>query len=90
MVLLLSTDVSQLGVNSLVVSGGFHVTNDTESDGESITITHQGEFQLQGVILTVSIVYENVIQRVAILADLDNFQAKTLLYETELIVLTEG
>ena len=65
-ILLLSRYLSKLCMNSIVVGGSLDITDDTQCYGEAITVTHQGQFQLQCVVLTVGIVYEYVIQRVAI------------------------
>ena len=76
-------------MNGIVVGGSLDIADDTKGDGETVAIAHQGELQLQGVVLAVSIVHEDVVDGVAVLANLDNLQAEALLYETELIVLTE-
>ena len=76
-------------MNSIVVGGSFNIANDTKSDGEAIAITHQGQLQLQGVVFAVGIMYKNIIKGIAVLADFDDFQAKALLYESELIILTK-
>ena len=88
-VLLLGADLSELSVNGIVVGGSIDVADDTEGYGEAVAITHQGELQLQGVVLAVGIVNEYVVDGVAVLANLDNLQAEALLYETELVVLTK-
>ena len=88
-ILFLSADFSELCVNGIVVGGSLHVADDTKSDGESVAITHEGELQLQGVVLAVSIVNQYIVDGVAILADFNDLQTKALLYETELIVLAE-
>ena len=46
MIFLLCADFLYLSMYSLIVGRCVHITDDTECDGESVTITHQGEFQL--------------------------------------------
>ena len=79
MVLLHARDFSKLSVDSVVVGGSIDVADHTEGDGEAVAIAHQGKLQLQGVVLAVGIVNENVVQRVAILADFYDLQTKALL-----------
>ena len=62
MVLLLGRDLLELGVDGVVVGGSVDVADDTEGDGEAILGRHQGELQLQGVVLTVGIVDEDVVE----------------------------
>ena len=88
-ILLLGTNLGKLGVNGIVVGGSLDIADDTEGDGEAVAITHQGELQLQGVVLAVGIMYKYVIQRVAVLADFYDLQTEALLYESEFVVLTE-
>ena len=89
MVLLLATYLLQLLVNSLVVGRRLHVADDTEGDGESILQAHHGQLQLQGVVLAVSIVNEHVVECVSVFADLNDLQAESLLYQSELVVLAK-
>ena len=88
-VFLLSSYLSQLCVNSIVVGRSLNVANHTEGDGKTILRSHHSEFQLQGVILAVSIVNEYVVDSVAILTNLNNFKTEALLYQSELVVLAE-
>ena len=89
MVLLLSTDLSELRRDGIVVGGSLHVADDTEGDGEAVAVAHEGELQLQRVVLAVSVVHEDIIEGVAVLADLHHLQAEALLHEAELVVLAE-
>ena len=73
----------------VVVGGCLYVADHTEGDGETILWRHHGELQLQGVVFAVGIVHEYVVEGVAILTDFHYLQTETLLYESELIVLTE-
>ena len=88
-VLLLGADLSELSVNGIVVGGSIDIADNTQSYGETVAITHEGKLQLQGVVLTVSIVNEYVVDGVAVLANFYHLQTEALLYESELIVLTE-
>lgn len=76
-------------VDGIVVGGSIDIANDTEGYREAIAITHEGEFELEGVILAVSIMHEDVFLRDTILAYLDNLQAKAFLHQSELTILTE-
>ena len=73
----------------IVIGGSLNVTDDAECNGESVTVTHQGELELQGVVLAVCIVYKDILEGDAVLADLYDLKAESLLNQSELIVLTE-
>ena len=88
-ILLLGRNLFYLSIDSIVVSRRINVADHTESNGETIVVTHQGEFQLQSVVLAVSIVNENIVNGTAILTNLNHLQSEALLYQTELIVLAE-
>ena len=88
-ILLLRGNLVKLSVNRVVIGWSIHVANHSEGDGESIFRRHHRELQLQGVILAMGIVNENVIDGIAVLTDLHNLQAEALLYESELVVLAE-
>ena len=79
MVFLHTRNFFELSINSVVVGGCLYVTNYTKGNGESVAVAHQGELQLQGIVLAVSIVNKNIIEGVAILADFYHLQAKALL-----------
>ncbi len=89
MVLLGSLDFVDLCGDSLIVGGSSHIANHAEGDGEAVAVAHEGQFQLQGVVLAVGIVDENVVEGVAVLANLHDLQAEALLHEAELVVLAE-
>ena len=89
MVLLLTAYLLYLCMYCLIISRSVHITDDTQGDGETITVTHQGEFQLQSIVLTMGIMNEDIIQGIAVLSDLDDFQSETLLDQSELIVLSK-
>ena len=76
-------------VDGIVVGGSINVTYHSEGYREAIAITHEGELELEGVILAVSIMHEDVFLRDTILAYLDNLQAKTFLHQSELTILTK-
>ena len=89
MVLLLTADFLYLSMYSLIVGRCVHITDDTECDGESVTITHQSEFQLQSIVLTMGIMNEDIVQGIAILANLNDLQTESLLNKSELIILSK-
>ena len=88
-VLLHARDLSELGVDGIIVGGSINIADDTKGDGETVAVAHQGEFQLQGVVLAVSIVNEYVVEGIAVLTDFYDLQAEALLNESEFVVLTE-
>ena len=88
-VFLLCTDFCYLGMYGFVIGGSINVADDAKSHGESVAIAHQGELQLQGVVLAVGIVYQYVVQRVAVFSYLYYLQTEALLYQSELVVLAE-
>ena len=89
MILLLGRDLSNLSMYGIVIGRSIYIADDTQGYGETVTIAHESEFQLQGIVLAMCIVYQHVVKRIAILANLDNLQAKALLHETELVVLAK-
>ena len=78
-----------LGGYGVIVGGSLNVADNAQCYGESVTVTHQGKLELQGVVLAVSIVYKDILKGDAVLAYLDNLEAETVLHESELVVLTE-
>jgi len=88
-ILLCCLDFFYLLVDGIVISRSFDIADDTECYGETIAITHEGELELEGVVLTVSIVNEDILLCDAVLAYLDNLQSKAFLHQSELAVLTE-
>ena len=88
MVLLGGLDFVDLGVNGVIVCGRVNIADYAEGDGEVRTF-HKSEFELEGVVLAVCIVYENVVEGVAIFADCYDFDAKTILNEAFLVVFAE-
>ena len=57
-ILLLSLDFLNLCCYAVVVCRSLYVTDDAESDWESVVSVHHGEFQLEGVVLAVCVVNE--------------------------------
>ena len=88
-VFLLTLHLFDLLSNGSLIGRSLYVADYTESHWESMLVVHHGELQLQGVVLTVSVVNEDVLLCDAILADLHYLQTEALLHKTELVVLTE-
>ena len=88
-VLLCSLHLLYLSSDTVVVCRSIDIADDTESYWETVAIAHEGELELQGVVFAVSIVHEDVSLCDAVLAYLDNLQAKAFLHETILAVFTE-
>ena len=74
-ILLLAAHLVELCIDSIIIGGSIDIADDAKGDGETILRRHQGELQLQGIVLTVGIVNEDIINGVAVLANLDNLQA---------------
>ena len=85
---LLGSDFVKLRIDSFVVGRSVHVTDDSECDRE-IRSFHHGEFELEGVVLAMSVVNEHVVEGVSVLTNFDYFESKALLHESELVVLAE-
>ena len=66
-------------VNCIVISWSFNVANNAKSYREAVAVTHEGELELEGVVLTMSIMNEDVLLRNAIFTYLDNLQTKAFL-----------
>ena len=78
-----------LCVNGIVVGGSVHVANDAEGNGKTVSVAHEGELELERIVLTVSIVDEDIIECDTILAYLHHLKAEALLHEAKLIVFAE-
>ncbi len=76
-------------MNSLVVCRSLNIADDTKGYRETMLIVHHSKLQLQGVVLAMCVVYEDVLLGNAILANLNHLQSETFLNETILVVLTE-
>ena len=76
-------------MNGIVVGRSLYIADYTESDGESILRCHHSQLQLQSVVLAVSVVYQYIVDGVAILANLNYLQSEALLYQSELVVLAK-
>ena len=88
-ILLGGLDLLNLCRYCIVVGGSLNVADNAQCYGESVAVTHQGELELQGVVLAVGIVYKDILECDAVLACLYNLKAETFLNESELIVLAE-
>ena len=88
-VLLGGLDFFNLSGYCIVICGSLDVADNAQSYGESVAVTHQGQLELQGVVLAVGIVYKDILQCDAVLTNLYNLKAESLLNQSELIVLTE-
>ena len=88
-ILLLSLHLLYLSGYAVVVGGSIHIADDTEGDGETIVVSHQGKLQLQGVVLAMGIMNKDILLGDAVLTNLHHLQTETFLNETELVVRTE-
>ena len=88
MVRLLAFDFFDLLGHGSLVGRGFHVTDDAEGNGE-VGAFHEGELQLQRVVLAVCVVDEDVFLGNAVFADFDDLQAEAFLHEAVLTVFAE-
>ena len=88
-ILLGGFDLFNLCGYGVIIGGSLNVADNAQCYGESVAVTHQGELELQGVVLAVGIVYKDILQCDAVLANLYNLKAESLLNQSKLIVLTE-
>lgn len=88
-ILLLLRYLIELYVYRLVVSRCVNVADNTEGDGEAVFVGHHSQLQLQGVVLTMGVVYQYIIESIAVFADFHDLQAETFLHQTKFVVLTE-
>lgn len=89
MILLSSLYFLNLSLYALVVCRSLYVADYTESYREAITIAHESELELEGIVLTVCIMHEDILLCDAVLTNLDNLKTEAFLHQTELSVLTE-
>ena len=89
MVFLLHLDLLYLCCNGIVIGRSWYIADDTEGNGEAVAIAHEGELQLECVVLAVGVMNEDVIQGVAILTDFHDLESEALLDKAKLVVLTE-
>ena len=78
-----------LRLYGIIVGGSLHIADDTKCHGESVAIAHQGKLELQGIVLTMCIVYQNVVHGDAVLSDFHNLKSETFLNQTKLVVLAK-
>ena len=89
MILLLGLNLFNLCLYGIVICGSVNVAYHTQGYGESVAIAHQGKLELQGVVLALSIVNEDIVHGNAVLAYLNNLQSEAFLCKTILVVLAE-
>ena len=82
---LLGLHLFDLLVDGIVVGRSLDIADHTQS----YRPFHLGQLELERVVLTVSIMYEKVFLRDAVFANLDHFDAESLLHESVFVVLTE-
>ena len=56
-ILLLGTDLSELGMDSLIVGRSLNVADDTESDGVAVAVAHRAKIQLRRILLSMSFMH---------------------------------
>ena len=78
-----------MGGYGIVIGGSLNVADNAQCYGESVAVAHQGKLELQGVVLAVGIVYKDILQGDAVLTNLYDLEAESLLHQSELVVLTE-
>ena len=78
-----------LFVDADIIGRSLHITDDTQGNGIAVFVVHHRQLQLQGIILTMGIVDEDIIKRDTVLTNLHHLQAETLLHEAVLVVFTE-
>lgn len=88
-VLLLLADFGYLGFDGFVVGGGLDVADYSQGDGESVAVAHEGELELECVVLTMGVVDKYVVDGHPVLAYLYDLEPEALLYEAVFVVLTE-
>ena len=88
-VLLGCLDLFDLCCYAVVVGWCVNVADDTEGYWEAVAVAHEGELELEGIVLAMSVVHEDVVERVAVLADLHHAEAEALLHEAILAVGAE-
>lgn len=78
-----------LSGDAIIIGRSLHVADDTQSDRESVAIAHQSKLQLQGIILAVSIVNEDILLGDAVFTNLNDFQSESFLNKAVFTILTE-
>lgn len=85
---LASTHFCYLLLNGRVVGGSVDIADYTNGQGEGFAV-HHGELLVEEVGLAVGIVYEHVVDGVAIFADCHCFEAEAVLHQAAVVVLAE-
>ena len=88
-VLLGGLDFFYLCGYGVIIGGCLDIADNAQGYGESVAVAHQGQLELQGVVLAVGIVYKDILECDAVLTYLYNLKAESLLHKAELIVLAE-
>ena len=89
MIRLLGLHFLNLRLYGIIVGGSLNIADDTKCHGESVAIAHQGKLELQGIVLTMCIVYQNVVHGDAVLSDFHNLKSEAFLNQTKLVVLAK-
>lgn len=84
----LSTYLGNLAVDFVVVGETFNVADDTDGEGEFVTV-HHSELLVEEVALAVSVVNENVVDSISVFTDFNCFEKETVLNETFVFVFTK-
>ena len=80
-VFLFAFDFFDLFCNCIIVGRSIYIADYTECNREVGTF-HQGEFQLQGVVLAMGVVDKNILFRNAVLAELHHFEELLMTNDT--------
>lgn len=84
----LGLELLYLIIDGPIVGWCFDIADDAESN-RKIGTFHQSQFQLERIVLTMGVMYENVLFGNAVLSKLDDFQIETVLNETEFIIFSK-
>lgn len=90
MILLSSLYFLNLSLYALVVCRSLYVADYAESYREAVAIAHESELELEGVVLTVCVMHEDIFLCDAVLTNLNDLKTEAFLHETVLSVLTEN
>ena len=86
----LGTYLFYLCFYSIVVGGCLHITDYTQCDGESIVVSHQGQLELERVVLAMSIVNKDIVDRNIVLTNLHDFQREAVLHQSVLLLVAKN
>ena len=85
----LGTYLFYLCLYRIVVGGCLHITDYTQCDGESIVVSHQGQLELERVVLAMSIVDQDIVDRNVVLTNFHDFQRETVLHQSVLLLVAK-